>query len=44
MISKIRTNANPALIVTQKKERKVFFPPKNRLTAMITRKCKINNF
>ena len=38
MIMKI-TNANPALTITQKKERKVFFPLKNRLTAMITR-CK----
>ena len=39
MISKIRTNANPALTVTQKQERKVFFKLKNRLTVMIIR-CK----
>ena len=35
MISKITTNATPALIITQKKKRKTFSPHKNRLTAMI---------
>ena len=35
MISKIRTKATPALIVTQKKKRKKnIFPAKNRLAAM----------
>ena len=37
MISMTRMDANPALIDTQKKERKTFLPPKNHLTTMIMR-------
>ena len=35
MISNIRADATPALVVTREKERKTFAPPKTYLTAMI---------
>ena len=42
MISNIRANAIPALIVTWEKERKTFALLKNYLTAMINLACYCN--